>query len=117
MTQEEIQRAEVEISLSIDQAKAFIERREMLKRLEKNKDFKKLIMTGYLEEEAVRLVGLLMDGEMQEDQDQEMIKRELYAISSLRIFFNNVYAIAGQMEAKIERSEKVLDEVRTEMED
>jgi hypothetical protein len=114
MTPEEVQRAEVEISFSIDQAKQFIEKREILKRLETNEDFKKLIMDEYLEKEAVRLVSLLMDNEMQGEQEQDMISKELYAISSLRLFFRNIYGLAAQMESKIERSEKVLDELRTE---
>ena len=112
MSPEEINNAEVQIELSIDQAKEFLDKSEALRRLERNEDFKKLIIEGYLEKEAVRLVGLLMDSEMQEDLEKDLINKELYGISSMRLYLRNVHLIAAQMKNQVARSEEVLEELR-----
>ncbi len=114
MSPEEINNAEIQIELSIDQAKEFMDKSEALKRLERNDDFKKLILEGYLEKEAVRLVGLLMDSEMQGDLEKDLINKELFGISSLRLFLRNVHLIAAQMQNQVARSEEVLEELRNQ---
>ena len=111
MTPEDIQKAEQEISVSIEQAKEFLDRRDMLARLERNDDFKKLILELYLEKEPARLVGLLADPEMS-DKDFEHINRDLMGISSFKQFLVNTYRLARQFEAMIERSEQELENLR-----
>lgn len=55
------------IEISIEGAKKLKQLGEALDRLCKNKDFKLLIETGYCEDEALRLVGLL--AEVSEDRN------------------------------------------------
>jgi hypothetical protein len=47
------------VELSINEAKELIERSDMLRRLEKNKDFQKLFLNGLMEKDAIRQVMLL----------------------------------------------------------
>lgn len=56
-----------EIQISIDGAKKLKALGEALERLEKNRDFKLVIGTGYLDDEVQRLVGLL--SEVSEDRN------------------------------------------------
>ena len=115
MTPEEINQAEREISISIEEAKVFLERKSMLARLERNEDFRKLILELYLEKEPARLVSLLADPEMDE-KDIENIKRDMMGISTFKHFLVNTYRLARQFESMIERSEKELENLRAEEE-
>ena len=52
---------QVELELRLSQIKEVIKKGDALERLSKNKDFKFLILDGYLKEEAARLVKLRAD--------------------------------------------------------
>ncbi len=110
MTTEEIQTAEQEISISIEQARELVNRSERLDRLNRNEDFQKLFISGYARDEAARLVGLLMDPEGQ--SEREMIQRDLDGISSFRQYAINIRRIGRMMSARIARSEEELENVR-----
>ena len=114
MTNEEIRKAEMEISISIDQAKEFISNKERLDRLMANADFKALILEGFLEKEAIRLVGLLRDPEMEEQGKIDDIVMDLKGISSFRVYLRNITLISNQMESMIKRSEETLESIREE---
>jgi hypothetical protein len=112
MTNEEIRDAEQQISISIDEAMTFIEKKNRLDRLMSNADFKSLILEDYLEKEAVRLVGLLRDHEMKEQGVVEDIYKDLEGISSFKQYLRNIGLLARQMESMIKRSEEELEALR-----
>jgi hypothetical protein len=116
MTNEEIREAEHQISISIDEAKTYVEKREKLDRLMTNADFKSLILEDYLEKETIRLVGLLRDPEMKEQGMIEDIMKDLEGMSSLKVYLRNVTMLARQMESMIARSEAELEAIREEEE-
>ncbi len=111
MTNQEIESAETEISISIEQAKSLIEKGEKLERLNHDKDFRELFLEGYFRDESARLVGLLMDPET-DDKNREDINRDLIGISAFRQYVINIRKIAKMMHAQVVRSEKAIESLR-----
>lgn len=68
--------------------KKLVDAASALERLQSNRDFRKLIMEGYLQNEAVRLVHLKADPEYQTSVKQDAIIRDIDAIGSLNGFLN-----------------------------
>lgn len=59
---------------------------ELLKKLEKNRDFKKLITEVYLQQEAIKLTHQLVQPGLKED----WIRDRLVGVSCLKDFFFNI---------------------------
>lgn len=106
-----------EIQVSIDEAKDFIEQREAVLRLFKNKDFEKIFTEGYFKEEPARLVALMTDPEFQSPERQEQLKADMLGISSLRRYLMNVQRIGYQMEQRIKDAEQTITELEEEEEE
>lgn len=66
--------------------KKVLEFAQAVKRLELNKDFKKVFVEGYFKDEAVRLVHLRSDSQSQSKEVQENILKALDAIGYLSQF-------------------------------
>ena len=79
-----------EIELNIEQAKRIIENGKALDRLFNNPDFRKIIVDGYLREEAVRLVHLKSDPNLASSEMQGEIVKSIDAIGCLNHYFRNV---------------------------
>lgn len=86
---------------------------EALERLLKNHDFRTLIDEGYFRDEAARLTGILSDRELNESR--EFIIEDLKAISSFRMFLENIrkdharnvhLITAGEQELELARVEE-----------
>ncbi len=77
-----------QIEISIDDAHRKIKLMKSLQQLIKNKDFNAVIDTGYFEEEAVRLVHLKADPNMQEHEQQEGVLRAIDSIGYLRTYLS-----------------------------
>jgi len=75
------------IELSMKQAKSAIADMDVLNRLTANKDFEEIVLKGYFEKEASRLVLLRADPSMQDKQGREMIDNQIIAIGYLRQHF------------------------------
>jgi hypothetical protein len=59
MTMSEVENQLNEVEITIEKAKAQVEKSEALRRLEKNKDFKSIFLEGLLKEDAIGQVHLL----------------------------------------------------------
>lgn len=103
-----------ELELSIKDAKKMVDLGNALERLLKNRDFKKVVQEEYLEQEAIRLVHLKGDGNMQSEQAQRAIDRDISAISAFRQFLDMVFAKADHAREAIAECEEALDEIRAE---
>jgi hypothetical protein len=103
-----------EIQVSIDEAKKFVTDAEAVKRLFKNRDFKKIFTDGYFKEEPARLVALMTDPEFQSEERQRMLRDDMIGISSLRRYLMNVQRLGYQMEQRIKASEEELQELQEE---
>lgn len=110
MSQDQI----AEIELNITEAKKFVAEGKSLERLLSNRDFKKIVLEGYFEKEAVRLVHLKADHNMQSDDDQASILSQIDAIGNLTHYFRAIRHNANMAEKAIEEGEQGLDELRGE---
>lgn len=102
------------IESNIKKAKELIELGNALQRLRLNKDFKSVVLTGYFEQEAIRLVHLKADSNMQSEDMQRAILTQMDAIGSLSQYFNAVLHKAGMASKSLETDEEVLAEIAAE---
>lgn len=114
MNKSQVEQVETQIEISIEAAKDTIAKSERLERLYNNQDFKDIILEGYFKDEAVRLVGLIEDPAMEDDQ--EGLKRSMIGVSALRRHFMVIHQMANQMRSTLAASEEELENLRS-MED
>jgi len=86
MSQQEIK----ELEANMKDLQEMIDLGNSLEKLLKNRDFKKVIEKEYLHEEAVRLVQLKADSNMQSEQAQKRVLRDIDAIGSFTQFLDLV---------------------------
>lgn len=101
-----------EIELSIQAAKDLVSRKEQALRLAGNRDFKKLVLDGYVKDEAVRLAGLSADPNMKAHQDD--IFDAIKSISLFRQYMQNIVTIGNVAQNELLDQEQVLEEIRTQ---
>ena len=101
-----------QVELSIEQAKALINRAEQARRLAENKDFKSLVLDGYFNEEAARLVHCLGDINLKEYQED--ILRDLHGIASFKRYMQTIVMIGNNAQNDLMSNEATLDELRAE---
>jgi len=103
-----------QIELSIEEARKLISLGDSLERLRSNRDFKKLINDGYFDQEAIRLVHLKSDPNMQSADSQKAIISQMDSIGSFKQFLQTV-AFKSNMAAKaIEADEQTREELLAE---
>ena len=110
MTQVTVQ----EIEQSIQAERQHIELDKALERLESNRDFNTVITEGYLAKEAIRLVHLKADPQMQRPEKQVSIAAQIDAIGHLAQYFRTVGQLARMAVKSIETSEAVREEMLAE---
>lgn len=110
MSQDQI----AEIELNIAEAKKFVAEGNSLERLLSNRDFKKIVLEGYFEKEAVRLVHLKADANSQDPDVQASILSQIDAIGNLTHYLRAVGHRANMAEKAILADEESLDELRGE---
>ena len=103
-----------EIERNIKQAKSLVESGDALERLKGNKDFKKIILDGFFEKEAIRLVHLKADLNMQSGETQRSIVGQMDAIGTLHQYFNTILMQANQASKSIAADEEARDELLAE---
>jgi len=87
----ETQQDIAQIEITMEQAKMSIDKMEALIRLENHPDWKLIIGNGYFEKEAIRLVALKADVQMQGDNEQRDVLRQIDAIGSVREYLRSIY--------------------------
>lgn len=91
-----------DIDNRIDELKHLVELNESLERLHENDDFKKLILDGYLGDEAERIFGLLtMPTNLKRDQLENLMDM-LGSIRNLKGYFKTIIIGADNAQAQIE---------------
>jgi len=103
-----------QIELSIGQAKANIEKMEALQRLTANKDFEKIVLEGYFEKEASRLVLLKAEPAVQGADEQSQINKSIDAIGYVRQYFNTIMQFGRMSERALLEDEKTREELLSE---
>lgn len=110
MSEEVIQQLET----NIQQDKKLVELGASLERLRSNRDFKKVILEGYFEQEAVRLVHLKADPNMQSADSQKSIVSQMDAIGSLAQYFYALQARSSMANKSLEANVEMRDEILAE---
>ena len=100
-----------QIEVTIDQSQDAINMHESLKKLIKNKDFKRVILDGYIKEEAIRLVQLKADLSMQKPEYQEDIDNRILSIGYLNRYFQFLESIGSQALVSLEDSQNAREEI------
>lgn len=106
----EIQQLEHEIQNS----KKAVELGNALERLFNNRDFKNIVLKGYMEQEAVRLVHLKASPEMDSPAKQAAIVRDIDAIGTLSGYFKEIQRQADLGKKNITFSEEAIESIRAE---
>lgn len=102
------------IDAEIRESRAVVEVAESLDRLMLNRDFKTLIVKGFCEKEAIRLVQLRADPNMQTSEKQESIMKEIDAIAYLQSYFRTVQHKASLARGAIQAGEETREEMLKE---
>ena len=103
-----------EIELSIKEAQKMVDLGAAVQRLATNRDFKKVILEGFFEDEAIRLVHLKADPNMQSSDSQKAILTQMDAIGALRQYLETLAQLAGMAQKSIEADEQTRDELLAE---
>ena len=106
-----------EIEANIAGNKVAIETAKALDRLLANKDFQRVVIKGYLMEEAVRLVHLRADPAFQTPEKQLAILTQIDGIGAVKSYLDLVHFKARQAEKAIEQDEATIDDIRAEAEE
>ena len=110
MNSAELQQLEV----NIKQAQKMVDLGSALDRLRNNRDFKKVIEDGYFEQEAIRLVHLMSDSNMQSPEIQTSIHKQMIAVGVFRDYLETLSIRAGMARRSVEADENTRDEVLAE---
>lgn len=85
-----------------------------IERLYANADFKRVILEGYLEQEAIRLVHLRADVNAQKPEVQAAILREIDGIAYLDSFLRTSMTLARRADDEITSNEEARAEALAE---
>jgi hypothetical protein len=99
---------------NIKHATAVLELGHCLERLRNNKDFQRVIVNSYFEQESIRLVMLKADPSMQTAALQESIIKQIDAIGALNGYFATVIHLATAAERTIHSDGETLEEILAE---
>jgi len=102
-----------ELDNNIKELQGMADLGKALERLRKNRDFRKIVETEYMREEAVRLVHLKGNSNVQEPRQQESINKQIDAIGCFGDFL-------GMIEQRAEAALEAIDEcedARAELEE
>lgn len=103
-----------EIEVSLEHAKAAVSKGEALRRLMNNPDFVAVVREGYFEKEAIRLVMLKGDPNMQDPKTQAEIIKDIDGIGSFRMYLTTVNQLAQVAANSIAADEETLAELLSE---
>lgn len=102
------------IERNIKKAREVLEFSSALERLRGSKDFKKVVLEGYFEQEAIRLVHMKADQNMQKPETQQSIVNQIDAIGQLSQFFATVLHKASMARRQIEADQEAIEELSAE---
>lgn len=102
------------VEVSIEDAKEKIRKRDALKKLIDLPQFKEIVDEGYFKEEAVRLVHLKADYNMQDPQQQEFVIKAIDAIGVFRGYLSRIFQQGNSAENALKEYEATREEMLAE---
>ena len=103
-----------EIELSMKRGQNLVDQGNALERLRSNKDFKKVVLDSYFEQEAIRLVHLKADSNMQTADKQASIIKQIDAIGAVTQYFQTLSQLASMARKALAADEEMRDELLAE---
>lgn len=104
-----------QLERNIKHAQKTVDLGDALDRLRNNRDFKKVIGEAYFNEEAVRLVHLMSDSNMQSPEIQQSIHKQMIAIGVFHDFLNTLATRADMARRSVAADEATRDEMLAEV--
>lgn len=102
------------VELTIEEAQKKVDRAESLRKLHGNREFKRIILEGYFEAEAQRLIGCIGNSAPTLKAQRDEMLLELQAISKLKEYFGSILREGREMEQSIREHNEMLAEMRAE---
>ena len=103
-----------QLDANIKHAQKTVDLGDALERLRNNRDFKKVIAEGYFEQEAIRLVHLMSDSNMQSPDSQDSIHKQMIAVGGFRDYLDTLAIRADMSRRSVEADESMRDEILAE---
>ena len=103
-----------EIERNIRQSQQVIECGNAIRRLRNNIDFKTVIMVGYFEKEAIRLVHLKADQNMQSPVIQQSIVLQMDAIGAFSQYLNTTLFKADLADKSLIADQETVEQLAAE---
>jgi len=103
-----------ELDHRIKESKKTLDLGQSLERLRNNRDFKRVVLEGYFCEEAIRLVSLKQEPQVQSKDSQESIVRQIDAIGTFQGFLREIDRQTDQAVKTIEDCEQMREEILAE---
>ena len=102
------------IEENIKAARKLVDLGNALGRLKANKDFKTIVMEGYFEKEAIRLVQAKSNPGLQSPEMQKSIITQIDSIGNLNAYFSTIATQASMARKNIEVDEAELEAIAAE---
>lgn len=102
------------IEENIKAARKLIELSDALERLKSNRDFRTIVMEGYFEKEAIRLVQAKANPNLQSAEMQKSIITQIDSIGNLNMFFSTIVQQAAMSRKSVEQDEAELEAIAAE---
>lgn len=103
-----------EIEKNIKLAKKLVDLGNAVERLRQNRDFKAVVLDGYLAQEAIRLVHLKSAPEFQTPERQSSILSQIDAIGGFTQYLNTVVQQGAAASKSIAADEEAVAEILAE---
>jgi len=103
-----------QIELSIEQAKAYVQRRDAMHKLIKNPDFDAIVTRGYFDVEAARLVMAKAEPNMQSPEAQASLDKQIIGVGYARLYFRSILQLGDVAARDLAASETELDRAEEE---
>ena len=91
----------IEVDITIEQLETAIAKRDKLKMLQANPLFKEVILEGYMEQNAIRLVHLVGASQMQSEEQQKSLQDQIRSIGLLGEWFRSIFAMGDNAEKSL----------------
>lgn len=98
-----------QLETSIEYAQKRVERGERVLALYDNTDFNEIVVKGYLEQEAIRMVGLYGSGSGSPEQLKEL-EKDMHGIGAFRRFLVQLVQEGRQAKSDLEANKEALQE-------
>ena len=98
-----------QIEQSIDHAKARVDKAKSVLALFDNANFQEIVVKGYFEKEAIRMVARYGDGTASPEELQEL-QKDMHAVGAFRRFLSMIVQDGRQAEADVRQNQDTLQE-------